>query len=99
MTADTTPTLAGSKITISPDLLDALASAVFSCPNARARSSVICDLILEMCSTVESLALRESGQRCAIEEEIASVRQLAGAAYDHRVHMTFLARAAGSGAR
>ena len=30
---------------------------------------------------------------------MASVRQLAGAAYDHRLRMTFLARTAGSGAR
>ena len=98
MTAHPPPAVAGSKIIISPDLQDALASTLFSCPDARARSSVICNLILEMCSTVESLAVREPGHRSAIEKEIASVRQLAGAAYDHRVHMTFLARAEASGA-
>ena len=96
MTADTTPILADSKIIISPDMQDALASALFSCPDACFRSSVICDVILEMCSTVQSLAVREPGHRSTTEEWIAGVRQLAGAAYDHRVHLGILERTAGS---
>ncbi|HEY5785707.1 MAG TPA: hypothetical protein VIT65_13105 [Microlunatus sp.] len=99
MTADAIPTLALSQATISPEVQGALTSVLRSSLDPRTRSSVICAVILEMCSIVEGLTISEPGHTRVAEAEMASVRQLAGAAYDHRLRMTFLARTAGSGAR
>ena len=61
MTADAIPTLALSQATISPEVQGALTSVLRSSPDPRTRSSVICAVILEMCSIVEGLTISEPG--------------------------------------
>lgn len=83
--------LATLHTTISGELLDGLVEALALPPDQRARSAVICALIQQMCSTVECLGGSETGQ--GTEQELTSMRQLAKAAFDHRLRMTFLAHA------
>lgn len=74
---------------ISGDLLDGLVRALAVPPDPRARSAVICALIQQMCSTIECLGSSETGQGTA--QELTSMRQLVGAAFDHRLRMAFVA--------
>ena len=73
--------------TVSGDLLDALVEAVVLPPDPRARSAVTWRLIREMCETVEWLHERNKGSGRATDEELASIRQLARAADEHRLRM------------
>ncbi len=90
MTAETTvPPLAEFDPSISGELLDALIEAVVLPPDPHARSAVICTLVQEMCSTLEFLQGSENGSGRATDYELSSMHQLARAAYDHRLRMTF----------
>jgi hypothetical protein len=97
MASDTTSRPLGEvRVGISGELLDALVEAMVLPPDPRARSAVICTVVQQMCSTVTCLQASETGQGRATAQELTSMRQLARAAYDHRLRMTFVTGASGT---
>ena len=86
-TATIVPRTTYPHTTVSGELLDALVEAVVLPPDPRARSAVIWRLVREMCDTVEWLHERDTGLGRATDEELASIRRLASAAYDHRLRL------------
>jgi hypothetical protein len=89
MTTTSPGHLATLHTTVSGELLDGLVEALALPADPRARSAVICAVVQQMCSTVECLGSTETGQ--GTEQELMSMRQLARAAFDHRLRMTFFA--------
>ena len=80
---------ADSESFVAREQLDALVQAMGLPRDARTRAAIICGLVHEMCAAVEARHGSDDSRGDVTDDELLSIRQLASAAQDHRLRMSF----------